>query len=61
MVDIQANGELKRPVTLQEIKQNPRLSNMMLVRPGSRLSVQPVEKEEWDEVLAMGGGVKPVK
>ena len=54
MVDIKADRELERPVTLQEIKQNPRLRNMVLVRPGSRLSIQPVEKSEWDEILAMG-------
>ena len=55
MVEIQAEAELARPVTLQEIKENPRLQNMMLVRRGARLSIQPVEKEEWDEIIAMGG------
>ena len=55
MVGIQAEAELARPVTLQEIKENPRLQNMMLVRRGARLSIQPVEKEEWDEIIAIGG------
>ena len=55
MVEIQAEAELARPVTLQEIKENPRLQNMMLVRRGARLSIQPVEKEEWDEIIATGG------
>ena len=54
MVDIQAEGELPRPVTLAEIKQNPRLQDMMLAKRGMRLSIQPVTKQEWDEVLAMG-------
>lgn len=56
MVDIRAEEELARPVTLEEIKQNPRLGNMLLVRRGMRLSIQPVAKDEWDEILAMGSG-----
>ena len=54
MVDIQAGQEFARPVTLQEIKDNPRLQDMMVARRGMRLSIQPVAKEEWDEVVAMG-------
>ena len=54
MVDIQAQQEFARPVTLQEIKDNPLLPNMMVARRGMRLSVQPVAKEEWDEVVRMG-------
>ena len=54
MVDIQAGQEFARPVTLQEIKDNPRLQDMMVARRGMRLSIQPVAKEEWDEVIAMG-------
>ena len=55
MVDIQSETEFARPVTLQEIKENPRLQSMFLVRRGSRLSIQPVAKEEWDGIIAMGG------
>ncbi len=55
MVDIQADREFPQPVTLQEIKNNPRLEGMMLVRRGMRLSIQPVTKEDWDEILTMGG------
>ena len=54
MVDIQADVEFTMPVTLAEIKANPRLQNMFLVRRGGRLSVQPVAKEEWDEILTLG-------
>jgi predicted RNA-binding protein with PUA-like domain len=54
MVDIKAEQEFTRPVTLQEIKQNPKLQNMLLVRRGMRLSIQPVTKEEWDEIVALG-------
>ena len=54
MVDIQADQEFARPVTLQEIKQNPKLQGMMLVKRGVRLSIQPVTKEDWDEIIALG-------
>ena len=54
MVDIRAERELDRPVTLQEIKDDPRMQNMLLVRKGMRLSIQPVTEEEWQEVVAMG-------
>ena len=43
---------LARPVTLAEIKAEPRLAKMELIRQ-SRLSVAPVRPEEWQAVLAM--------
>ena len=43
-----------RPVTLKDIKAEPRLATMELVRQ-SRLSVSPVREEEWAMVLAMAG------
>jgi len=54
MVDIKADQEFSRLVTLQEIKQNPRLEDMLLVKRGVRLSIQPVTREEWDEIVSMG-------
>ena len=43
---------LPRPVTLAEIKAEPALARMELIRQ-SRLSVAPVRAEEWAKVLAM--------
>jgi predicted RNA-binding protein with PUA-like domain len=43
---------LRRPVTLAEIKAEPRLSKMELIRQ-SRLSVAPVREEEWKVVLEL--------
>ena len=43
---------LLRPVTLAEIKAEPALSNMELIRQ-SRLSVAPVRPEEWTKVLQL--------
>lgn len=58
MVDIQAEQEFARPVTLREIKasDHPALRGMMLVQPGNRLSIQPVSKEAWDVIVGMGMG-----
>lgn len=53
-VDVEAVADMPRPVTLAEIKDNPKLSNMSLVTC-MRLSVQPVTADEWEEVCRMGG------
>ena len=53
-VDIRAVRDMPKPPTLDEIKANPRLSKMVLV-VNSRLSVQPVTRDEWEEVCRMGG------
>ena len=45
---------LSRPVTLAEIKAEPSLAEMELIRQ-SRLSVAPVRAEEWRKILAMAG------
>jgi predicted RNA-binding protein with PUA-like domain len=42
------------PVTLKEVKAEPRLAKMELIRQ-SRLSVAPVREEEWKTILAMAG------
>lgn len=54
MVDIKLVKKFKNQVTLESIKSNPKLSNMRLVQRGNRLSVMPVAKSEWDEIVKMG-------
>jgi predicted RNA-binding protein with PUA-like domain len=54
MVDIKAVGPMPRPVTLEAIKAEPRLKDMILVN-NSRLSVQPVTDEDWTILCRMGG------
>jgi predicted RNA-binding protein with PUA-like domain len=51
-VEIKPVRKLERPVTLAEIKAEPALADMELVRL-SRLSVAEIRPEEWDKVLAM--------
>ncbi len=53
-VDIRAINPVPTPVTLAQIKAEPRLAEMALVRQ-SRLSVQPVTAAEWAQVCAMAG------
>ena len=53
-MDIKLVKEFKNPVTLASIKSNPKLKSMKLIQRGQRLSVQPVTKAEWDEILKMG-------
>jgi predicted RNA-binding protein with PUA-like domain len=51
MADIKLIEIFDKPVTLQLIKDNPKLKNMRLIQKGNRLSVMPVEKDEWNEVV----------
>ena len=53
-VDVRALTPLARPVTLEEIKRDPALADMVLVR-NSRLSVQPVTEAEWRRICTLGG------
>lgn len=51
-VDIKALRPVTNPVTLEMIKNDPRLSEMVLVK-NSRLSVQPVSAQEWKIVCEL--------
>ncbi len=53
-VDVKAVAAFPRPVTLAEIRDEPRLSELALVRQ-SRLSVVPVAEAEWRLICEMGG------
>jgi predicted RNA-binding protein with PUA-like domain len=53
MVDVKALRPFARPVSLAEIKAEPRLHDLALVRQ-SRLSVLPVGAEQWRLICAMG-------
>ncbi|MDP3779954.1 MAG: EVE domain-containing protein [Nitrosopumilaceae archaeon] len=50
VVDVKHKKRLKRPVTLAEIKKEKKFKDWELLRI-SRLSVMPVPKEIWDEIL----------
>ena len=50
VVDVKAKNKLKKPVSLEEIKSTKKLSKISLVKQ-SRLSVMPILKSEWLEIL----------
>jgi predicted RNA-binding protein with PUA-like domain len=53
MVDVKAVRPFAHPITLTELRGVPGLERMTLLQKGSRLSVQPVRKEEWDVIEKM--------
>ena len=53
-VHIKAVCDMPNPVSLKDVKANPKLAKMALVT-SMRLSVQPVTEAEWLEVCKMGG------
>ncbi len=55
MVDIRFVRKFAQPVTRDAMRAEKALADMMLLRRGSRLSVQPVTAREWRRVLELGG------
>ena len=54
LVDIEAVCDMPNAVTLADVKAEPALAEMVLVK-NSRLSVQPVTAAEWKSICKMGG------
>lgn len=54
-VEIKSERALPRAVTLPEMRTTPGLADMVLLRRGSRLSVQPVTAKEWKIIMRLGG------
>jgi len=59
MVDIAPVRAIEPPITRDELKEVPALADMMLLKRGSRLSIQPVAPAEWAAVLALREGREP--
>ena len=57
-VDVQAERPMKTTLSLKEMRAMPELEGMCLLRKGMRLSVQPVEPEQW-KVIAGPGKLGP--
>ena len=55
MVDIQYRQTFKTSLSLDQLRQEPKLKGMVLLQKGSRLSVQPVTEAEWTMVLKLAG------
>jgi len=59
MVDVAYVSTFKRVVTLDEMKEVPGLSDMLVIRKGMRLSVQPATKDEFQLVKKLGNSKSP--
>jgi predicted RNA-binding protein with PUA-like domain len=59
MVDIRLNKIFAEPIALAGLRKLPALAKMELLRQGSRLSVQPVTKSEFDAVVKLGQAARP--
>jgi predicted RNA-binding protein with PUA-like domain len=53
MVDLKLEEKFSRAIMLEELRKLPALKNMELLKRGSRLSVQPVTKAEFDAILTL--------
>ncbi len=54
LVDVKAVKDVPKPVSLAQVKADPKLKKMVLVRE-ARLSVQPVTEAEWKYICKLGG------
>ena len=52
VVDVKAINKLKNPVSLNRIKESKKLKNIALIKQ-SRLSVMPIKKIEWEEIIKL--------
>ena len=53
MVDVEYVKTFENPLSLEDIKQNSELENMLVVRKGMRLSIQPVAKQDFETILSI--------
>jgi predicted RNA-binding protein with PUA-like domain len=53
LVDVAFERKLTRPITLQELKEHPALTDFRLTRRGNRLSVFPVSEDHWNLILGL--------
>jgi len=58
MVDVRAVSRMQKPVLLSHIKECPELAQMMVIKKGSRLSIQPVTLAEWEFISTLGSPKK---
>ncbi len=55
MVDVKFVKKFSTLVSIDEMRGNPKLKDMKLLQRGNRLSVMPVTKDEFEEIVKMGG------
>jgi predicted RNA-binding protein with PUA-like domain len=55
MVDVKWEADFARFVSLDEMRADRKLADMVILRRGNRLSITPVEKSHWERVCKLGG------
>ena len=58
MVDLKYREKFPKSLPLDRLRQEPKLKGMVLLRKGSRLSVQPVSEAEWRVITQLAGSAK---
>jgi predicted RNA-binding protein with PUA-like domain len=59
LVDVKLIKKFERPVTRDKVKEEESLQEMMLIKKGARLSIQPVQPHEWEKIHEMAGEPLP--
>jgi predicted RNA-binding protein with PUA-like domain len=55
LIDVRFLYRFPQPVTRDAMKNNPQLDGMLVMRPGNRLSITPVEPKHWYVIHKMAG------
>jgi predicted RNA-binding protein with PUA-like domain len=55
MVEVTWEADFPNFVSLEELKGDPRLAEMLILRRGNRLSITPVESRHFERICALGG------
>ena len=53
LVDVKFVSKLKQPLALEQLKREPELADMRLLKRGNRLSVLPVDEKHWKHIVEM--------
>lgn len=61
LVDVEFVEKFPTFVPLSQLREDPQLTGMWLLKRGMRLSVQPVEKEHFKRIVQLGGGTTRVR
>lgn len=54
MVDVKFISKFANPVSIEQMRNKEKLKNLKLLQRGNRLSVMPISKEEFNQIVKMG-------
>ncbi len=60
LVEVKFKQKFKKPIALSVLKNDPFFKDMPLTKRGMRLSVQPVPKKHFDQILGLASNMSPV-